>query len=199
MDSKFGPDGALYVQVYDGFFRAGPNVGIYRYDYIGGPPTPGCAPRRSRSANREVRFASGGSGGVAYEWDFGDGATSTEANPTHTYAEARRYTAELTVTYADGGKDSKTVTVDVLARGRRDGAGHDRDATRRPSPDGTYSAGHGHADRDGPGTGVERTEYRINGGDWQELQRADRREQPGEYQSSTARPTGPATRRRAKR
>ena len=28
MDSKFGPDGALYVQTYDGFFRAGPDVGI---------------------------------------------------------------------------------------------------------------------------------------------------------------------------
>jgi len=41
MDSKFGPDGALYVQVYDGFFRAGPNVGLYRFDYTGGPDTPG--------------------------------------------------------------------------------------------------------------------------------------------------------------
>ena len=45
MDSKFGPDGALYVQTYDGFFRAGPNVGIYRYDYVGGASTPSAAPR----------------------------------------------------------------------------------------------------------------------------------------------------------
>ena len=45
MDSKFGPDGALYVQVYDGFFRANPNVGLYRFDYIGGPDTPGPDPQ----------------------------------------------------------------------------------------------------------------------------------------------------------
>ncbi len=45
MDSKFGPDGALYVQTYDGFFRAGTNIGIYRYDYVGGAPTPGATPR----------------------------------------------------------------------------------------------------------------------------------------------------------
>ncbi len=44
MDSKFGPDGALYVQIYDGFFRAGQAVGIYRYEYTG-CPTPGANPR----------------------------------------------------------------------------------------------------------------------------------------------------------
>ena len=37
----------------------------------------------------KVNFSSGGSGGVSYKWEFGDGATSTEANPTHTYAEAK--------------------------------------------------------------------------------------------------------------
>ena len=52
MDSKFGPDGALYVQTYDGFFRAGPNVSIYRYDYIGGAPTPGANPRAFAIGNR---------------------------------------------------------------------------------------------------------------------------------------------------
>ena len=54
MDSKFGPDGALYVQTYDGFFRAGPNVSIYRYDYIGGAPTPGANPRAFAIGNRGV-------------------------------------------------------------------------------------------------------------------------------------------------
>ena len=49
MDSKFGADGALYVQVYDGFFRAGPNAGIYRFDYTGGPDTPGANPTRDRA------------------------------------------------------------------------------------------------------------------------------------------------------
>ncbi len=36
-----------------------------------------------------------------YQWDFGDGTTSQEANPTHTYAEKGKYTIKITVTYAD--------------------------------------------------------------------------------------------------
>ena len=103
MDSKFGTDGALYVQTYDGFFRAGGGRRLYRYDYIGGPPTPPQRRARARSATSGRVLAAARSGGVSYEWDFGDGATSTEANPTHQYAEAGRYTAKLTVTYGDAG------------------------------------------------------------------------------------------------
>ncbi len=36
MDSKFGPDGAYYVQVYSGFFSTGPQAGLYRFAYTGG-------------------------------------------------------------------------------------------------------------------------------------------------------------------
>jgi glucose/arabinose dehydrogenase/type 1 glutamine amidotransferase len=113
MDSKFGPDGALYVQVYDGFFRAGPNVGLYRFDYIGGPDTPGPAPQATPGAKRRVDFSAGRSGGIAYGWQFGDGLTSTSAAPTHTYRAAGTYDVTLTVTYADGGKASKTIQVTV--------------------------------------------------------------------------------------
>src|SRR4029079_19424703 len=95
MDSKFGPDGALYVQTYAGFFRAEENVSIYRYDYVGGPATPAAAPRATAIGNFEVKFSVGSSGGVSYLWEFGDGKTSTEVNPTHEYAEAKRYTATL--------------------------------------------------------------------------------------------------------
>jgi chitodextrinase len=43
-------------------------------------------------------------------WNFGDGATSTEASPTHTYAQGGRYTAELTVTDNKNTKTSARVT-----------------------------------------------------------------------------------------
>ena len=33
-----------------------------------------------------------------FAWDFGDGATSTEQNPSHTYKAEGEYTATLTVT-----------------------------------------------------------------------------------------------------
>ena len=82
MDSKFGPDGALYVQTYDGFFRAGPDVGIYRYDYVGGAADAGRgAAGVRRSAHCKVRFSSAGSGGVSYKWDFGDGADLDRGQP----------------------------------------------------------------------------------------------------------------------
>ena len=64
MDSKFGPDGALYVQVYDGFFRAEPAAGIWRFDYTGGPATPGAAPQAFPIGGNEVSFSKGASGGV---------------------------------------------------------------------------------------------------------------------------------------
>ena len=186
MDSKFGPDGALYVQTYDGFFRAGPNIGIYRYDYVGGAPTPGANPRAFAIGNRAVRFSSAGSGGVAWEWDFGDGsAKSNEANPTHTYAEAKRYTATLTVTYADGAKDTKSVTVDVLAQPDETPPTTTAALTpAQPGSGGTYqrpvTVTLTATDAAG-GSGVESTEYRVNGGDWTSYERPIRREQPGMY------------------
>ena len=39
---------------------------------------------------------------VAYEWDFGDGATARDAVATHTYARAGNYTASLTVKNEQG-------------------------------------------------------------------------------------------------
>jgi glucose/arabinose dehydrogenase/type 1 glutamine amidotransferase len=113
MDSKFGPDGALYVQVYDGFFRAGPNVGLYRFDYVGGADTPGSDPQATPNGNRKVTFSIGKSGGVSYSWQFGDGSTSTSEAPSHTYGAAGTYDVTLTVTYADGAKSSKTIQVPV--------------------------------------------------------------------------------------
>jgi hypothetical protein len=113
MDSKFGPDGALYVQVYDGFFTAGPQAGIYRFDYIGGPDTPGPDPQAAPSGNRRAAFSIGKSGGVSYRWEFGDGSTSTSEAPSHTYGAAGTYNVTLTVTYADGAKASKTIAVAV--------------------------------------------------------------------------------------
>ena len=54
-----------------------------------------------------MQFSSAGSrdpdgGALTYAWTFGDGGTSTEANPTHTYTAAGNYTAQLTVTNPKG-------------------------------------------------------------------------------------------------
>jgi PKD repeat protein len=39
---------------------------------------------------------------MTYSWNFGDGMTSTDQNPTHTYTQAGMYTVTLTVTNAYG-------------------------------------------------------------------------------------------------
>lgn len=44
-----------------------------------------------------VSFNSLASGGSNYDWDFGDGGTSTQQNPNYTYAAAGTYTVCLTV------------------------------------------------------------------------------------------------------
>jgi len=40
---------------------------------------------------------------VSWEWNFGDGTSSTQKNPTHTYDTANTYIVSLTVTDNDGG------------------------------------------------------------------------------------------------
>ncbi|MBW2021711.1 MAG: PKD domain-containing protein [Deltaproteobacteria bacterium] len=39
---------------------------------------------------------------AAWEWDFGDGMTSAERNPTHTYTDSGAYTVSLTVMDSSG-------------------------------------------------------------------------------------------------
>lgn len=49
-----------------------------------------------------VQFTDESSGAEEWLWDFGDGTTSTEQNPVHTYTEAGVYNVSLTVTNGSG-------------------------------------------------------------------------------------------------
>jgi PKD repeat protein len=71
----------------------------------------------AQSTDLTVAFTSrtSGSAPTAYAWNFGDGRTSAEANPTHTYAQAGAYTVTLTVTFADGSAVSSEQQVTVNA------------------------------------------------------------------------------------
>jgi len=66
-----------------------------------------------------------GTDASAYSWDFRDGSTSTEQNPSHTYSEVpKAYSVKYTVT--DGGGRSTTVYKTVYSN-------------NEPNPDFTYS------------------------------------------------------------
>jgi PKD repeat protein len=66
-------------------------------------PTSGVAPLA-------VNFTDTSAGSItSRSWNFGDGSTSTAANPSHTYSVTGSYTVSLTVT-GSGGSNTKTVS-----------------------------------------------------------------------------------------
>ncbi len=61
-----------------------------------------------------VQFSDSSTGSIdTWSWDFGDGNTSTEQNPEHTYETVDTFTVSLTVT-GPGGSDTET-KVDYIA------------------------------------------------------------------------------------
>ncbi|SIM55347.1 ThuA domain-containing protein [Micromonospora cremea] len=124
IDSKFGPEGSLYVLDWGGGFgRDNPNSGLYRIDYISGSRSPeakATATPDSGHAPLEVRFDGAPSSDpegepLMYAWDFDGDATidSTERAPTHTYTDNGVYNARLTVTDPHGKTGTTTVPITV--------------------------------------------------------------------------------------
>ena len=56
----------------------------------------------SADSNLELVFRSYSTDAISYAWDFGDGGTSTEANPDYTYTTGGLYQVNLTTTSSDG-------------------------------------------------------------------------------------------------
>jgi glucose/arabinose dehydrogenase/PKD repeat protein len=119
MDMAFGPDGALYVLDYG---TGANNQALWRVEYIGGtnrnPVARAAADRTSGPSPLTVNFSSAGSsdpegGALTYAWNFGDGTTSTAANPQKTYTTNGNYTATLTVRDPQGLTGSANVQISV--------------------------------------------------------------------------------------
>jgi PKD repeat protein len=83
------------------------------------PQASAAASVASGEAPMSVSFSGTGSDAdgtiSAYSWQFGDGHTSAEQNPQHTYDIPGTYTATLTVTDNDGAPASASVSIQVLA------------------------------------------------------------------------------------
>jgi len=53
---------------------------------------------------------------LTYDWDFGDGTTSTEKNPTHTYTSKGTYKVNLTVTDTSDQTDTYTSNITITLK-----------------------------------------------------------------------------------
>lgn len=53
--------------------------------------------------DKTVTFTNETTGAVSYKWDFGDGTSSTETSPVHTYPDKGKYVPTLYATTQDGG------------------------------------------------------------------------------------------------
>ena len=58
-------------------------------------------------------YAFGGTEPYTYSWNFGDGTTSSQQDPVHTYDSKGKYTVTLTVTDDDGLVDSETTVATI--------------------------------------------------------------------------------------
>jgi PKD repeat protein len=68
-------------------------------------PQEGCAPLEVTFTNTSTEENI-----VGYSWDFGDGGTSGDPSPTHTYNDPDTYTVTLTIELADGSQVTETKT-----------------------------------------------------------------------------------------
>ncbi len=118
-----GPDGALYY-VDLGYSDVGGTFGvskIRRIRYTQSDQARSRSPPRARQSGPvplAVDFSSAGSVDpegkpLTYSWAFGDGTTSTAANPTHTYNQSGQFTARLTVSDGVNSTISTPIVISV--------------------------------------------------------------------------------------
>ncbi|UQA37316.1 ThuA domain-containing protein [Streptomyces sp. HNA39] len=122
MDMAFGPDGALYVLDYGlAWFGGDENSALYRIENATGGRSPiaeASANKTSGTAPLKVKFSSAGTSDgdgdpLTYSWDFGDGGTSTAADPTYTYRKNGTYVATVTAEDPTGRTGSASVHITV--------------------------------------------------------------------------------------
>ena len=121
-DLQFGDDGALYLLTYgDGFFAINPDAGMYKWEYVKGTRAPKAVINTNKTDGAlplTVQFTGTNSSdedpgdSIRYEWNFGDGTPlSEEANPTHVFTQAGRYTVSLKVTDSSGQSNSTSTVI----------------------------------------------------------------------------------------
>lgn len=71
------------------------------------------------SNGNSTSFTDNSTGATSWFWDFGDGNTSTQQNPTHTYAATGNYTVTLTINNACSSQDVVSFVTSVATLGEQ--------------------------------------------------------------------------------
>jgi len=94
--------------------RGGSDTDTLAITVFGPPSAAFSASETKTKPGSSIQFMDKSTGDVdSWLWDFGDGNTSTEENPSHTYAERGDYTVSLTVSNK-AGSDTETLAITVL-------------------------------------------------------------------------------------
>lgn len=116
LDLKLRPDGLYFTDLYldDGEGGAtAPGGKVWRIRYTGQAAF--TASVITGPAPLTVAFANTATLPGSALWEFGDGSSATETDPTHTFASPGRYAVSLTVTGADGTVDEALTLITVTA------------------------------------------------------------------------------------
>lgn len=129
-----GPNSAVSATVAQALHDASDHLPVYA-DFVsinggtGGntPPLAEANGPYNGSTTGAVQFSSSGSSDsdgtvVSYLWEFGDGNTSTQANPSYLYSADGSYTASLTVTDNGGATNTDFASV-TISTGTSSGVG----------------------------------------------------------------------------
>lgn len=79
------------------------------------PPSAGFTSVQSETNFLEYTFTNSSTGATSFEWNFGDGNTSSEESPTHVYESANMYTVTLKATNDTNLSTELTKTINILA------------------------------------------------------------------------------------
>ena len=113
---KVGPDGSLYYADFGWSPAENPaTIRRIRYTAFNQPPTVSVSATPAGPSGA-MSFSSAGSFDpegqpLSFLWNFGDGTTSTEANPTHFYQQDGMYSAQLAL--SDGVNTTHSEVIDV--------------------------------------------------------------------------------------
>ena len=121
VDFELHPDGDVYYLNWP-FDPPDPTLGdLRRIRFVAGNQAPVVSASFKPAgglAPLDVQFSSDGSfdpdgGAMLFSWNFGDGTSSSDANPKHTFVEDGRYDVSLFVVDPEGGRSGTEVRVVV--------------------------------------------------------------------------------------